>query len=506
MKNSRRDTIQILETVFITVIAYAVNYIINLLLTPFITNALGADAYGFITLANNIVSFATIGMLSINSFAARFIAVCYHRGEMTKAKGYYSTVFVVDAAIGLVLLLVGIFFSLNISSYFNVPVQLQGDITLLFILAFLNFFILAIQTAPGAAPYVVNRLTLAQGIKGVSFIAEGAVLVAFYLLLPSHLFYVGIGLVVSSLIIALGNLWIARHYMPELQVVPQKVKWEYCRDLMSNGVWSTINSLGNQLNSGLDLIVCNLMLGALAMGQLAIVKTVVSIINGIMQMASQAFQPKLLKRYSKHDIEGLIHYLRNAMVVSGWITNLAVAGVMGLGYAYFELWVPGQDTLLIYRLAIISSISLVFEGSVYPLYYIYTLTTKNRFPCFITVFGGIVNVICEILLIAFSDLGVYSITIMTAIVMSVISLVSNPVYSAYCLKQHWITFYPTIAINVISCVMQVFVFHFLAVAMSPSSWGSFLLCAVCCCILGSFIHLALAFLVPTFTKSIKRGN
>lgn len=506
MKNSRRDAMQILETVLITVLAYAVNYLINLLLTPFITNTMGADAYGFITLANNIVSFATIGMLSINSFAARFIAVCYHRGEFVKAKGYYSTVFVVDAAIGILLLIIGIIFSLNIESFFNVPVQFKGDINMLFVLTFLNFFILAIQTAPGSAPYVVNKLTLAQSIKGISYIAEGILLLALYLVLPSHLFYVGIGLVVSSLIIALGNVSIAKRYMPEVQVDPQKAKWVYCRDLLGNGVWSTINSLGNQLNSGLDLMVCNLMLGALPMGQLAIVKTVISIINGIMQMVSQAFQPKLLKVYSKHDIDGLIRYLRNAMVISGWITNLAVAGVMGLGYVYFELWVPGQDTLLIYRLAVISSISLVFEGSVYPLYYIYTLTTKNRFPCMLTVFGGFLNVICEVLLIAFANLGVYSISLMTAIVMTAICLISNPIYSAFCLQRHWSTFYSTIALNVFSCLIQVFVFHMLVGAMSPSSWGSFLLCAVFCCVLGTFIHGSIAALVSGFTHFIKGRN
>lgn len=39
---------------------------------------------------------------------------------------------------------------------------------------------------------------------------------------------------------------------------------------MSNGVWQSVNSLGNTLNSGLDLLISNLMLTAVQTGQIAV--------------------------------------------------------------------------------------------------------------------------------------------------------------------------------------------------------------------------------------------
>ena len=47
----------------------------------------------------------------------------------------------------------------------------------------------------------------------------------------------------------------------------------------------------------------------------------------------------------------------------------------------------------------------VVEGPIYPLYYIYTLTVRNKIPCIITVIGGILNVAGMAILVKYSSLG-----------------------------------------------------------------------------------------------------
>lgn len=44
------------------------------------------------------------------------------------------------------------------------------------------------------------------------------------------------------------------------------------KDLFVSGIWNSINSIGNLLNSGLDLWISNLMLSPTSMGELSIVK------------------------------------------------------------------------------------------------------------------------------------------------------------------------------------------------------------------------------------------
>ena len=52
------------------VISFAINICISFFLTPFIIKNIGIEANGFVTLANNVVEYAQIFTLAINSMAS----------------------------------------------------------------------------------------------------------------------------------------------------------------------------------------------------------------------------------------------------------------------------------------------------------------------------------------------------------------------------------------------------------------------------------------------------
>ena len=80
----------------------------------------------------------------------------------------------------------------------------------------------------------------------------------------------------------------------------------------------------------------------------------------------------------------------------------------------------------------------------YPLYYIYTLTVKNRVPCIITLLGGVLNVVGMFVLVRYTNMGIYSIVITTTIITTITSMITNPPYIAHCLKLKWYTFYQAV--------------------------------------------------------------
>ena len=65
--------------------ALIINTLITLLLVPVISATLGNDAYGFVTLGKNIAQYATMITAALNSFAARYIVVSYHREDDSEA-------------------------------------------------------------------------------------------------------------------------------------------------------------------------------------------------------------------------------------------------------------------------------------------------------------------------------------------------------------------------------------------------------------------------------------
>ena len=212
------------------------------------------------------------------------------------------------------------------------------------------------------------------------------------------------------------------------------------KKLVGNGIWNSINSLGITLNSGLDLLVTNLLLTNLQMGQIAITKTIASIFSSLEAMLCQPFQPLLLKSYSDNNKEQLFDELKMSVNISGFFSALTFAVFFSLGRLFYKLWIPNQDIELLYALTVVTILAYVTEGPVHPLYYIYTLTVKNRVPCIITLLGGVLNVVGMFVLVRYTNMGIYSIVITTTIITTITSMITNPPYMARCLKLKWYTF------------------------------------------------------------------
>ncbi|MCA5963718.1 hypothetical protein LC724_29820 [Blautia sp. RD014234] len=79
--------------VICSLMVLAANVIINFWLSPYIVKNIGVEANGFITLANNFVTYAQLVAAALNSMAARFISISYVQKDYKKANLYYNSVF-----------------------------------------------------------------------------------------------------------------------------------------------------------------------------------------------------------------------------------------------------------------------------------------------------------------------------------------------------------------------------------------------------------------------------
>lgn len=483
-------------------IAFAINYLINFFLTPFITKNLGTDAYGYVTLAKTIASYAVIITTALNSYAARFITIEYHKEDYEKANVYFNSVFFADVFIGSVLLVFAILFSGIATFLLNVPEQLRNDVKKLIVLVFLNLFISTSGTVFQAASYIKNKLDIANVIKGISYIVEAAILLALYISFTSQVYYVGIALCVATMVIVVSNIIITQRYTENLKIDIKKYRYDAVKELVISGIWNSLNSLGNVLNSGLDLLVCTVMLTPVAMGQVSIAKSINSIFTGLYSMAATPFHPLFLKKYASGEKNELIDQLVFSMKISGLVSNLAFAGFCALGKVYYKLWIPDQDIELIYVLSVISVLSGVLDGAIMPLFYIYTLTVKNKIPCLITITGGILNVLGMYVLVKYTNMGVYSIVITTAVIMLFIEGVTNPIYMSRCLSINAGVIYKPLFLHIVSCLVMTVVFRFIAIIVAPMTWIGLIVAAVLMVVMGVVIHFGIVFGFKKFFSKV----
>ena len=124
---------RLLMTILTSGIATILSFLISFILTPYITNKLGVEAYGFVTLAKNFTQYATIITIALNSYAARYITVSYHNNDMEKAQEYISSVYYGDMAISAVIMIVAGGFILFLDRILNISLELVISVKLLFL-------------------------------------------------------------------------------------------------------------------------------------------------------------------------------------------------------------------------------------------------------------------------------------------------------------------------------------------------------------------------------------
>lgn len=480
---------QIGKTIIISGFGAFLTYAINFVLTPYITSTIGIEAYGFVSLAKTTVSYADIAMTAVTAFVVRYISISYHEKKIKEANSYYSSS--VQACFFFSLL---IFFGACVATIWLdhilvIPKNLAKPVKILFCIVFLNFVVSTMNVPLGVYAYIENRLDIAGLIKIIGYIFEVGLLYFLFQMLPARLWYVGIGSLCPTLITLICNTCAMRKYLPELVYKRKNVSLSKIRKLVKDGIWNSLNALGNVLNSGLDLIVSNLLLSGTATGQIAISKTIGTMFQTVFMVVSQPFQPQMIKSYATGKIEEFLSSLRKAMIVCGWFANVAFAGFVALGVLYFKLWLPKENTQVLYYLTVFTIINYVTDGVLQPIYYVNTLTVQNRIPCWVTIFGGLCNVLGMYVLIQHTKLGVYSVAITTAVIMLSINLLFNPIYAAHCLKIRARIIYKILVRDLLSCLIMVIVFTQLEKVLKPSSWIGLIISAFFMCVIAIPLHM-----------------
>ncbi|MFR0822955.1 MAG: lipopolysaccharide biosynthesis protein [Clostridia bacterium] len=471
-ENKLSDRKQLAINMAATLLCFVINLGINFLLAPYLTKTLGTEAYGFVSLANNFVNYATILTIALNSMASRFITIEIHKNNEKEANSYFNSVLIANIVIILVLIIPAICMIYYLENILNVPIEILKDVKLLFSLVFLNFFVTIIDSVYSISTFATNKLYLSS-IKTIqSYIIRVGILIATFSCLKPSVFYVGLAALVSSIFILVVDIYFTKRLLPKIKVKREYFSFKKIKVLIASGIWNTITRLGQLLTDGLDLIICNLMISPTSMGQLAIVKTISTTFGSILSTVSSIFQPQLIKYYAKRQIRKLVESLKTSMKISGMFTNIPFAFIIVFGQAFYKLWQPTEDSFLLYILTILTVQGVILSGVITPMYYIYTITNKIKLDAIFRVIIGIFNVMVVYLIIQTTSIGIYAVAGVSAITTLLFNFIFVPIYTAKCLRIKYTTFYPLIMRYIMTTVIMIGVFFVLKPIILINGWMS----------------------------------
>lgn len=482
---------RLFSTMIISGLSVIISYAINFLVTPYITENLGVEAYSFVSIANTAVNYASIITIALTAFIVRYISVSYHSNKMEEANEYYASSVAACGVLGVAILAIAALAISKLELLLHIPDTLVISVKILFIIVFLNFFVVTYSTPFSSSAYIKNRLDITGVVKVAAKILDALVVIVLFVLFPANVWYVAIGTLCSSVVMLIVNICLTRKLTPELSFNKKKASVSKVKNLAKNGVWNSLNQIGNVLNSGLDLIISNLMLTGIETGEIAIAKTIEAIFATLFQTISQPFQPILIKSYAKGNMDNFLKELSKAMRICGFFGAVSFAGFFALGKQYYMLWLPSQNADILHALTIITIFNYITDSILRPVYYVNTLTLKNKVPCFVTIAGGFLNVVSMYILLKYTNMGVYAVVITTAVIMVSINLVFNPLYAAKCLSVTPTFFYKILAKHIVSTTVMTLIFSMFCRAFIVTSWLKLVLSALVMSAVGVIIYVLL---------------
>lgn len=470
-QNDKINTRQLAINMFFSVVAFVLNLGIGFFITPYITSQFGADAYGFVKLANDVSNYASLFSIALNSMASRFLMIERTRKNQIEAQKYFSSIFFANVVLSIILFLPSMICVVFLERLLEIPVILIVEVKLTFAVTFVSFLMNLVFSTHSNCYYLTNKLSIGSIRDAIMNILRVLVITFLFLLSKPRISYVAIGGLISTIFAVIYNIIYTKKLTPDLTVHISNFEWRKLWKVLSSGIWNSITKLSQIFSSGLDLLVTNLFIGSTEMGYLAVAKTVPQLIVSFNTTIANVFSPNMMELYAKGDMNLLRKTAKSAMKFMCLFVTIPNAILITMGKEFFELWVPGQPAELLCVLSVLTVINSCVTGPLTPLYQIFTITNKVKQSSIVMILYGFSSIFVTFVFLKFTNLGLFAVAGVSLIGSLVVALCYHLPFSAIYIGIPWYSFFPEVLKGVITMMVQC-LFGFLVNLILPleQSW------------------------------------
>ena len=462
------------QMLVINMIANATSFIvafgINFFLSPYIVRTVGVEAYGFVGLANSFVSYASLATIALNALSGRFITIHLVEKQYNAANYYYSSVFLANCFLSLIILLIETVIWVKLDLIINIPITIVRDVKILFAALFLNCIVSTVGSVFGVSTFATNKLYLVSIRNIEAQVIRTVLLIVMFALFSPRVWYLGATTLFTGIYCLVFNIYYTRVLTPYLKIKLESFSFKIVWELISSGIWSLINRVGQLLLDGLDLLITNIFIDASSMGILSLSKTIPNMITSIVSSLVSVFSPNFTILYAKGEKEELIKSIKQAMKIMGVITNIPIIILIVCGIDFFQLWQPTQNAIQLQVLSVLSVACLIISGGINSIYNIFTVVNKLKANSLVVICSGLISALITFFLVRYSNLGVYAVAGTSTMISVFRNLLFTVPYGAICLDLKWYTFFPDLLKPAVYALISV-VFCRMCIRILPMSGG-----------------------------------
>lgn len=489
---------QIAKNLFFSIGSFGVNLFISFFFTPYLIQVVGKEAYSFFPLVNNIISYSNIITIAISSMAGRFITIRLYNGDIEGANKYFNSALFANIILSVIFSIIACVTTCYLDHILTIPARLIYEVKWLFALGSLSLILIILTSVLGVGTYVKNRLDWQASRTVISnFIRITIILVLFWIFYPS-IVYMSLSAVIASIYIAYYNIRFKKKLLPELDFsIKKNFSYSALREMLSSGIWNSLNQLSHVLLSQIDLLITNVFIGAVATADFSIAKTAPLLILNLLTIIASAFGPLFNISYAKGDYVQLIRELNKSIVFVGLFIALPIGFLLVYAGDFFKLWISTAYNENIYWLSFLTVLPMIFGASINPIYNIFTVINKLKTPSLVLLISGICYAIMIFILLRTTNIGIWIIPIASAVQQIARNFFFTPIYAAKCLHQKWFSFYQAQIKGILALVITIIFCLTTKALFVPSSWSLMIV---------SLILVSLSSLIINFFIILKRSE
>lgn len=484
------------------IISFGVSLAISFLLTPYIVDTLGASAYGFVPLANNFILYFSLIMVALNSMESRFITIEIKKENLKKANIYFSSSYYSNLFMIGLLIIPMTLITAFVDKILDVPIELLFSVRLLFAFLFASFLISLLTNRYSIATFARNRLELSAIASIVINTVRAVLTIILFVYFKPSIAYIGIIGLICCLITFEMNYFFTKKLLPELKVNRKYFSIAAVKELISSGVWNSVNQLSSILMMGLSLLISNIFLGAVATGPYAIAQSIPTIMVSLSSTLCSIFVPTLIYLYAEKNIDGVVKETKSAIKLLSLILNIPIIFFMVFGTTFYSLWVPALNSVELYKLTLIILAPNIIGCSIGILWVLFPVTNKLKIPSIVIFCMGIINVSGTLILLKTTNLGIFSMPIVTSALYILYNLLFLPLYSTKCLGLKWYLFYKDLFKSLLSGLIIFIVSALIKNIFVINSWFSLIVACATFSVFALMINMIVLFNVNEIKEYI----
>jgi len=413
------------------VIKIIVVSLISFSITGILVRELGEEMFGVVPLFSSMNKYIGLITVVLSASVGRFVSLSYFKGDIKDANKYYSSSFYGLLFITLISFIILYFFSFFLDFFFQFPSENFYEVRLFFMLSVSALLLTSILSIFNVPAFIKHSFYLTDIVNIFSKVIQ--ILFLFFLIGHITLVWFGISLVGAAIISILLAFVISLSLIPELVINFNNFSSAKLKDLSEMGFNSFFNSLGILLYTSSDVIIVNILIGSVESGHYGIAvqcgMTVTLLGGSITRLLAPVLVELIAKDKRDEIIACIVRFTKLITVFSAVPFILFV--VFSKPIVVFWL---GEGFLHLFLIIIAVVSNQLFHQTTSLTFTYFNMRNRLRIPAIMTFVTGILNILLSIVLVKYTELGLYGVALGTFISIFLKTIIFNVIYTSLLLN------------------------------------------------------------------------